>query len=467
MKRLGIVLLFALIANVSMAQSSAVASAYNYLKNGQPQKAVAEIERACKNESTMNEAKTWYYKGNIYLQLYTFAHMTDGITKGATAEDVELRLGKAENKRNYKKLDDGERWIYPYDFTIYMSKGLVDHYEFDDEAEYRAAATGDVLAIAREAYMKSRELDAKFIKFDLAPATANLGLQQISRFYYNAGIEKFTLETGDTKENGEAAFKFFENANSVKKDLNEIDTNLILYTGYVAGKMNDTANFIKYYTILVDGGTFNLAVYIGLTNVYLNQKNIDKALEIVKKGRTILPTKQDLLLTEANIYLQSDRAEDAERILLQAAAADPNNADLQFAIGANYDKMINDTTYTDEQRAEAMSNGKVAYMKALEIEPSHFSALYNMGAMLNNKASSMLIEARNLPLDETTKYDALTKEALELLMEAKPYLEKCHTLKPEDNNTMIMLKGIYSQTKDYDNLKKIKDEMDALPKSNK
>ncbi len=462
MKRLGIVLLLALIANVSMAQSSAVASAYNYLKNGQPQKAVPEIERASKHESTMNDAKTWYYKGNIYLQLYTFAHMTDGITKGATAKEVEMRLGKAESKRNFRKLEEGERWIYPYDFTIYMSKGVVDHYEFDDEAEYKAAATGDVLAIAREAYKKSKELDAKFIKFDLSPATADLGIQQIGRFYYNAGIEKYNLKTGDIAKNREDAFESFENANSVKKDLNEVDTNYVLYAGYVAGHRNDTANVIKYYTILVDSGTYNLAVYVGLTNIYLNQKNIDKALEVVKKGRTILPTKQDLLLTEANIYLQSDRAEDAERILLQAAAADPNNADLQFAIGANYDKIINDSTYTDEQRAEAMRKGKAALKKAIEINPNHFSALYNMGAMLNNKASTMLIEARNLPLDETTKYDALTKEALELLMEAKPYLEKCHTLKPKDNNTMIMLKGIYSQTKDYDNLKKIKAEMEAL-----
>jgi len=60
--------MLALMANMAMAQGNAVASAYNYLKNGQPQKAMVEIDKASQNEDTKNEAKTWFYKGNIYLQ---------------------------------------------------------------------------------------------------------------------------------------------------------------------------------------------------------------------------------------------------------------------------------------------------------------------------------------------------------------------------------------------------------------
>ena len=443
-------------ANMAMAQGNAVASAYNYLKNGQPQKAMVEIDKASQDEDTKNEAKTWFYKGNIYLQLYTFAHMTDGIVKGATTKDVELRLGIAESKRNFRKLENGERWYYPFDLIVYFENGKVDHYEFDGEAEYKAAEKGDVLEVAHKAYLKSIELDPKFIKFELNPQTAEIGLKRISRMYNNSGIEQFKLKDYDK------AFASFEKAVFISKEIGDVDSNLILYTGYIAEKRADTANVIKYYSELANNGSHNVALYVSLANIYMAQDKVEDAIAIIKKGRAVSPKNQNLLLTEANIYLQNDRAKEAETILLEAAKADPTNANLRFAIGANYDKMVNDTTYTADQQAEAMVKGKAAYLKALELQPDYFDAAYNMGAMLNNKASALIVEASNLPLKEAKKYDALMKEATSLLLEAKPYLENCHKLQPKDKNTMIMLKGIYSQTKDYDSFKKIKAEMDAL-----
>ena len=456
MKRLSIVLMLALMVNMAMAQGNAVASAYNYLKNGQPQKAMVEIDKASQHDDTKDEAKTWFYKGNIYLQLYTFAHMTDGIDKGVTGEDVELRLGIAESKRNFRKLENGERWYYPFDLIIYFENGKVDHYDFDGEEEYKAAEKGDVLEVAHQAYLKSIKLDPNFIKFELNPQTAEIGLKRISRMYNNSGIEQFKLKDYDK------AFASFENAVFISKEIGDVDSNLILYTGYIAEKRKDTANVVKYYSELANAGSSNVALYVSLANIYMAQNKVEDAIAIIKKGRAVSPKNQNLLLTEANIYLQNDRAKEAEAILLEAAAADPTNANLRFAIGANYDKMVNDTTYTAEQQDEAMVKGKAAYLKALELKPDYFDAAYNMGAMLNNKASALIVEASNLPLKEAKKYEALMKEATDLLLEAKPYLENCHKLQPKDKNTMIMLKGIYSQTKDYDNFKKIKAEMDAL-----
>ncbi len=456
MKRISLVLIIALMANMAMAQGNAVASAYNYLKNGQPQKAMPEIDKASEHEGTKDEAKTWFYKGNIYLQLYTFAHMTDGIVKGVSEDDVVMRLSQPERKRNFGKLENGERWYYPYDFTVYFSNGKVDHYEFDDEESYKSAEKGDVLEVAHQAYLKCIQLDPKFIKFELNPQTAELGLQKISQMYYNDGITKFKAENLD------AAFSAFVKAGVIKSELGDVDSNLVLYTGYVAEKNKDTANVLKYYNELADKGSYNIAVYVTLANMYIGKKDVDAAIASIQKGRKIIPSNQNLLLTEANIYLENDRAIEAEKILLEAAAADPKNANLQYAIGANYDKMVNDTSYNQEQQADAMVKGIAAYKNALELNPDYFDAAYNMGAMLNNRASALIVEASNLPLKQAKKYDALMKEATDLLLEAKPYLEKCHTLQPKDKNTMIMLKGVYSQTKDYDSFKKIKAEMDAL-----
>ena len=56
----------ALIATGAFAQSSKVTSAWNYQRYKELDKAQKSIDDAAKHESTMNEAKTWHYRGKIY-----------------------------------------------------------------------------------------------------------------------------------------------------------------------------------------------------------------------------------------------------------------------------------------------------------------------------------------------------------------------------------------------------------------
>ncbi len=456
MKRLSFIIILAFIVKLVAAQAPVVASAYNYLKSGMPEKAKVEIDKAILHESTKGEAKTWFYRGNIYLQLFTFAHMTDGIVKGMSSEDLINRIGAPENQRNYKKLENGVRYYYAYDLVIYLSNNKVDHYEFPDEEVYKALDDGDILDEAYKAYMQTIKLDPKFFKYELNPQNAELGLDRIAKLYYNDGVEKFQAE--ETK----AALKSFESAEKIFGELGTADTNLTLYTGYTADKLLDTAKAIKYYSKLVDAKLMNVNIYMSLTYLYLGQNDIDNAIKVIKKGRAVLPDNQSLLLTEANIYLQSNRAKEAERILKIAAENDPENEELQFAIGANYDKMLNDTAASEDAKEEAFHLGIEAYKKALEIKPDYLNAAFNLGAMLNNKAASYILEANNLPLNETNKYNDLMEKATDLLLEAKPYMEKCRELDPKDKNTLIILRGIYAQTKDLDNLKKINAEIREL-----
>lgn len=70
MKRL-IFVLAALIAFLAAdAQSSKVQSAINYLRNNKMDKAKDNIDAAAEHPSTMEKAKTWFYLGNIYLNIY-------------------------------------------------------------------------------------------------------------------------------------------------------------------------------------------------------------------------------------------------------------------------------------------------------------------------------------------------------------------------------------------------------------
>jgi len=53
----------------AFSQNSAVVSAFNWLKDNKLDKALAAIEPATKHPQTMSSAKTWLYRGNIYLTI--------------------------------------------------------------------------------------------------------------------------------------------------------------------------------------------------------------------------------------------------------------------------------------------------------------------------------------------------------------------------------------------------------------
>ena len=70
MKKFALILVAALAINLGYAQKAKVVSAYNYLNHNQLDKAKEAIDAAITNEKTMADAKTWFYRGNVYLQIY-------------------------------------------------------------------------------------------------------------------------------------------------------------------------------------------------------------------------------------------------------------------------------------------------------------------------------------------------------------------------------------------------------------
>lgn len=69
-KRITSLLLSFLIVTISLAQKSAVVTAWNYLNSDELDKAKEAIDNASKNEKSKLMAKTWYYRGLIYQSIY-------------------------------------------------------------------------------------------------------------------------------------------------------------------------------------------------------------------------------------------------------------------------------------------------------------------------------------------------------------------------------------------------------------
>jgi Flp pilus assembly protein TadD len=454
MKKLLIVLVLFAFGQVAMAQNL-VMSAYGYYQNQYPDKAKNAIDKAIQVEDNVKEARTWMYRGNIYLQVFSAAHMTDGLVKGMTTEEIKQRFGDPISVRRYKKLEDGEKWSYNFELSIFFSKGKFHSYEYPNEALYRSLDDGTALDVAYEAYQKSLAIDPKFQNRQIRPFNAMSGLEALAGSYYNAGINAYTAN------NFKESQKYLEMALKVYTDLKRPNPELTYYTGVACLQAGDTAKALTYYTRAAKMEYKDKLLYYNMVNIYIAQSRMDEAKKIIKKGREFHPKDQDLLITEANIYLKTGEAGEAEKILLEAVQNDPTNANLYYVIGANYDNIINDTVSTKEAKEHSFEEAQKSYKKALELKPDYFDAAFNMGVLLNNKAAEILTHINNLPIDATDEYNAGKEKALAYLKKAKPYLEKAHELNKKDRDTLVLLKQIYLKENNTEKYK----EMDALLKS--
>jgi len=149
MKKIAVLLVF-VIAGIAFAkgQNHKVVSAYNYLRKNKLEKAIEAIEPAIEHKRTKDEAKTWYYRGNIYLG----AHMTE---KEEFKDLVENPLDTAYY--SYKKafkLDEKEK--YTSDLKDRM-KYISEQYFNKGVTQYKAKEYNQALDGFKKAAMVNKE----------------------------------------------------------------------------------------------------------------------------------------------------------------------------------------------------------------------------------------------------------------------------------------------------------------------
>lgn len=104
----GFILVFGVLS--AMAQPAKVLNAYNYMNDGELKKAVEEIEPAITHEKTKIDGKTWYYRGQIYEQIFfseeeKYAQLKDGsLMKAIESFKKAKELGS--KRINMNDIDD-------------------------------------------------------------------------------------------------------------------------------------------------------------------------------------------------------------------------------------------------------------------------------------------------------------------------------------------------------------------------
>lgn len=395
---------------MTIGQNTKVTSAINFLKRSQLAKAKEAIDTATTHEQTKDKARTWFIRGVIY-------YVMDTITDPAV-------------------------------------KSLI----------------GEPLSIASASFVKSYELDPKFTSLDVEPIlSATIGLQAVSARYFNAGVGYYQ------SQDFAKASACFENSFLTNQKANIVDT-LGLYNAAMTAEKGDlTDKAQEFYEKLIN---FNLTEnskttldinryaksYSALALIYLKKYNDKaKAYAMIQKGRSMFPNSFDMLIDEVNFFIKTKEYDKASGALDQAIAKDPENANLYYVKANMANVNLTEELYAKDsvQYGKYFKSAEQAYKQAINVKSDYFDANFNLGALYVNKAVAIMYVANKLDVYDP-KYPKEKEKADKILLVAIPILEKAHQLDPNNKDTLLTLKNIYSRLGETVKLKEINTKLEAL-----
>ncbi len=288
MKKVMILLVIALTANVMMAQKKDRTDAFMYNKNGQYEKAMASIDKCVNHEQFLgmkpnDQSQAWLYRAAIYQNILQSG---DEALMAKAPNALEVVYESLMNcMKNPDFLEDNKMEIYQRVgsvMTTYYTKGADD---------------------------------------------------------YNAG--KFA----------EAA-PMFKKAYDIAKSLGSADANEMLNLAATSAlRAEDYNTALGYFTEVKNNGTETADLYRHLAACYNGLGNAEQAMAMINAGLEKDPSDANLILEKVNAYLKEGKGAEAVQDLTKLLELDPNNAQLLFVLGTIYGDESNEGLYdTDKAR---------------------------------------------------------------------------------------------------------------------
>ncbi len=332
------------------AQNSAVTNAILYQRDGNLLKAKQSIDPACDNEKTKLQAKTWYYKGLIYSDIYKSDKVEvkeqapDALK---TSTEALLKSKQLENNVSgeYSKLAESqlqENWVN------LINRGIA----YFQTQKYQDAL--DMYLLAQ--------------KINPSDTTA---------YVYGA-------YAAEGVKNDELVLQF-----SVKL-LSMNYKSLYVYTNVIAAaiKLNDYQKATEYcQKALVDFPQEKALLGIR-TTVFKDGGKVDEGIEILKNELKSKSYDVDLLTNLADLYAFKKYNDKAMEVYTKIIAIEPHNYVANFnAAVFNFQKgndlaKAGDTLGANTLYKKALDNAKRA--KALASEDEDLESLNKLIAELNS-----------------------------------------------------------------------------------
>lgn len=407
MKGKYVILTSALLVSVaSFAQKDEIKAAEKAFKKGQAQEAVGILngaEALIANASDSEKAQYYYVKGNALL---------------------ELANNKVEEDKNLSAAA-----------TSYIN--LIAAEKASGKAKYAAEATKSITAIKYK-LINNAIADSKV---DKHAASANklydaylLDKKDTLNLYYAAS----TYINAKDYDNALKLYGELKDMNYSGKATNYLAVNKITNESDLFATVQERDRMIKLGTH-IDPTTEEIPskrgeIYKNIALILVQNGKTAEAKEAIAAARKSNPEDTSLILTEANLYLETKDFETYKKLITEALAANPNDADLLFNLGVV------------SSNAKNIADAEKYYTKALEINPKYLNAYINMAALKLEKEGGIIAEMNKLTNSDKDmkRYDVLKKQREDLFRAAIPYLQKSLELEPKNADVAKTLLGVYS-----------------------
>jgi tetratricopeptide (TPR) repeat protein len=250
---------------------------YASLKEGKIAEAKEMIDAATTYEKTMNDGKTWYYRGLVYATIDTISN-----------EEIK-------------------------------------------------ALEPEPLKVALESFAKADAMSGKneyFIQPDgITPLTKTQQIEMLANYYLDKSIKMFQGEEQDYEGSlavlDKSILVFEQQAKTYANDT------LAYFVGAIAAnqaEQHDKA--IEYAEKYFQKGGTSKDIYLLLYQIYSGPKEDSvKALDIVQRGKKALPNDTTFPKVEIELLINSGKEKEAKEGLMEAVAKEPNDKLLHFFLG--------------------------------------------------------------------------------------------------------------------------------------
>ena len=220
------------------------------------------------------------------------------------------------------------------------------------------------------------------------------------------------------------------------KAINYSGEKTLLYAVNKASNKEESFSSVKERDLFIKGGSHE-------------KPRDEKVTTAIQEARKTNPEDSSLLITEANLYLESKDFAKYKELVSEALVKQPNNADLVFNLGV--------ISNNNNEKVEA----EKYYKRAIEIDPKYANAYLNL-AILKLEPEKGLIDKMNKlgtsPADNK-KYEVLKKQRQDLFKSVIPYLEKAVELNDKNPDVNKTLLSVYNALDMTDKAKALKLKM--------
>lgn len=279
---------------------------------------------------------------------------------------------------------------------------------------------GEGVQKAYESYSKAIELDTKDGEFGKQAVTK---MDALYGQAFNNAVNSYNAKEYDK------AIESYKLASKIKPQ----DTTAVLYSAYAYEAKQDYPGAKASYNQLLGMNYKSTTLYSRLFQMAKNEKNNEEASKVLQQALVAYPNNKTFMLEDLNMSLASGKGDDAINKISKTITADPTNSNLYAVRGSLY----------DQQKKPELAVAD--YRKAVELDPKNFDAQFNLGVYSFNKGADLNKKSRNMDLKtyqvSGKKMEAESKKYFET---ALPSFEKALELQPNDRNTIVSLKQVYS-----------------------